>query len=186
MFTPALPQPQLFAAVICITLLSGALACTPQDESAVSHMSRQKTPRIAELDNESAVVDSERVAGSVTVTAARPAAGDGVVQVFRRAPLRMPGATSAYAMDGVAGPLQHGFLVVLDAAGAVKLVTHKWSNADNSVVAQTDCGSHGKCPPAQVTADPRTGAVTFNGLVLTGLDGNTGDPATSTLTGRVP
>jgi hypothetical protein len=108
------------------------------------------------------------------------------VQVYRRAPLQMPGASAAYAMEGVSGPLQHGFLVVLDSSGDVKVVTHKWSNADNSVVAQTDCGSRQICPVDQVMADRRTGTVTFNGLVLTGLDGNTGDPATSTLTGHVP
>ena len=112
--------------------------------------------------------------------------GHGAVTEYRRAPLALPGATAALSIDGVADALQHGFLVVLDSAGAVKVVTHKWSNADNSVVAQTDCGSRQTCPADQVIADRKTGAVTFNGLVLTGLDGNTGDPATSTLTGRIP
>lgn len=143
-------------------------------------------PQVGETGSEPAIADSERVSASVTISAAHPAAGDGLVQVFRRALLTMPGASAAYSLEGVSGPLQHGFLVVLDSAGVVKVVTHKWSNADNSVVAQTDCGSRQSCPADQVVADRKTGAVTFNGLVLTGLDGNTGDAATSTLTGRVP
>lgn len=173
-------------AVCALAMLSGVTACTTREDSRAGQSGRTDVLRIEGPGGEPTIADSERVTGSITVSAARPAAGDGVVQVYRRAPLALPGATAAFSMDGVAGALQHGFLVVLDSAGIVKVVTHKWSNADNSVVAQTDCGSRQTCPADQVTADRKTGAVTFNGLVLTGLDGNTGDPATSTLTGRIP
>jgi hypothetical protein len=186
MFTPGLPRHQMSVVALCITLLAGASACTKPGDSTAEYASRGESTRAVELGAPQATAESERVSGSVTVTAARPSAGDGIVQVFRRAPLAMPGALAAFALEGVSGPLQHGFLVVFDSAGAVQVVTHKWTNADNSVVAQTDCGSRQKCPPTQVTANPKTGTVTFNGLILTGLDGNTGDAATSTLTGRVP
>lgn len=177
---------QSVAVVRAVAVLIGCAACGSRHDGRTDQTGRQETPRVVELGIEPAIADSERVTGSLTVTAAHPVAGAGVVQVFRRAPLTLPGASSAYTMEGVSGALQHGFLIVLDSAGVVKVVTHKWSNADNSIVAQTDCGSRQTCPVDQVTADRRTGTVTFNGLVLTGLDGNTGDPATSTLTGHVP
>lgn len=167
-------------------MLSGGTACTTREDTRAEQSGRQDALQTEGPGIGLTIADSENVTGSVIVSAARPAAGDGVVQVYRRAPLPLPGATAAFSMDGVAGALRHGFLVVLDSGGVVKVVTHKWSNADNSVVAQTDCGARQTCPADQVNADRKTGAVTFNGLVLTGLDGNTGDPATSTLTGRIP
>ncbi|MBC7840838.1 MAG: hypothetical protein H7099_00905 [Gemmatimonadaceae bacterium] len=168
-----------------VAMLSGVTACTTR-EDARDQAGSQDVVRSEGPEAEPAIADSGNVTGSLTVSAAQPTAGDGVVQVYRRAPLVLPGATAAFSMHGVAGALRHGFLVVLDSAGIVKVVTHKWSNADNSIVAQTDCGARRTCPAEQVIADRKTGAVTFNGLVLTGLDGNTGDPATSTITGRVP
>ena len=177
-------------AVCVLAMLSGVTACTTREDPRADQSGHQGALQIGGPDSgvssEPQIADSERISASVTVTSAQPAAGDGLVQVYRRAPLALPGASAAYTMEGVSGPLQHGFLVVLDSAGVVKVVTHKWSNADNSVVAQTDCGSRRTCPADQVIADRKTGAVTFSGLVLTGLDGNTGDPATSTLTGRIP
>lgn len=168
----------LIAAVACGV---GVETATPPDQPAAAAVART-----VEVGVESAVVDSERVAGTVTVRDARPVAGDGDVRVFRRARLAVPGASSAFTIEGVSGAVRHGFLVVVDSVGAIRIVTHKWSNADNSVVAQTDCGARHECAPSQISADPRTGAVVFTGLVLTGLDGNTGEIATSTLTGRVP
>lgn len=175
-------------ALALYALLCAAVACRAGPERAApeTRVALPDASRTVEVGVESAVVDSERVAGAVTVRNARPAAGDGDIRVFRRARLAVPGAASAFAIDGVSGAVRHGFLVVVDSVGAIRIVTHKWSNADNSVVAQTDCGARHECPPSQISADPRTGAVVFSGLVLTGLDGNTGDPATSTLTGRVP
>jgi hypothetical protein len=164
------------------------VACTKKDTAATvadSSGTTASAPRVVDVGAETAVADTEKATGTVTVSGAKPAAGDGVVQITRRAKIELPGVSSAFAIEGVSGGLQHGFLVTFDSAGAVKIITHKWSNADNSVVAQTDCGSREKCPAAQVTADPKTGAVTFTGLVLTGMDGNTAQPATSTLTGTV-
>jgi hypothetical protein len=178
--------PQHLAVLPAVAVLLAMAACTGRSDTRTDQPASRETANVVELGSALQPVDSERVTATVTVSAARPADGDGLVQVYRRAPLQMPGASAAYAMEGVSGPLQHGFLVVLDSSGDVKVVTHKWSNADNSVVAQTDCGSRQICPVDQVMADRRTGTVTFNGLVLTGLDGNTGDPATSTLTGHVP
>jgi hypothetical protein len=159
----------------------GAGTATPADEGTATD-----APRTVEVGVEAAADDSEHVAAVVHVQHATPAAGDGHVRLFRRARLAVPGVTAAFTMEGVAGAVRHGILVVVDSGGAVRIVTHKWSTADNSVVAQTDCGPRHGCPASQIAADPRTGAVVFSGLVLTGLDGNTGDPATSTLTGRVP
>jgi hypothetical protein len=173
--------PATGTALLLLACSTRETASTPDDSTA----SRASVPRVVDVGAESAIPDSEKASGSVTVSAAKPSAGDGVVQITRRAPLELPGAASAFAIEGVSGPLQHGFLVTFDSAGAVKIITHKWSNADNSVVAQTDCGSRSKCPSGQVTADAKTGVVTFTGLVLTGLDGNTGEPAMSTLTGTV-
>jgi hypothetical protein len=163
-------------------------ACAKQDSAAAAVDSASATaavPRVVDVGAEPAVPDSERATGAVTVSGAKPSAGDGVVQITRRAKLELPGVSAAFAIEGVSGALQHGFLVTFDSVGAIKIITHKWNNADNSVVAQTDCGSRTKCPAAQVSADPKTGVVTFTGLVLTGMDGNTAEPATSTLTGTV-
>lgn len=171
----------------CVTLLggfacsTGAEPATPPDQPVAAGASRT-----VQVGAELAVADSERVAATVTVRDAQPTAGDGDVRLFRRARLTVPGASSAFAIEGVSGAVRHGILVVVDSVGAIRIVTHKWSNADNSVVAQTDCGARHECPASQISADPRTGAVVFTGLVLTGLNGNTGDAATSTLTGRVP
>jgi hypothetical protein len=163
-------------------------ACWKQSESGTRADPSGATadaPRIVDVGAEATVPDTEKATGSVTISGAKPAAGDGVVQITRRAPLQLPGASSGFAIEGVSGPLTHGFLVVFDSLGVIKVITHKWNNADNSVVAQTDCGARTRCPAGQVTADPKTGAVTFTGLVLTGIDGNTAEPATSTLTGTV-
>jgi hypothetical protein len=175
-----------------LTLAIGAaialMACGKKDSSATASESAGATasaPRIVDVGADAAVPDTEKATGAVTVSGAKPSAGDGVVQITRRAPLQLPGAATAFAIEGVSGPLTHGFLVVFDSAGVIKMITHKWSNADNSIVAQTDCGARSKCPAGQVTADPKSGAVTFTGLVLTGIDGNTAEPATSTLTGTV-
>ena len=138
---------------------------------------------VAGLDN--AVPPDERASGTVTVSATTPATGDGDVHVVRRVALELPGASSAFSVEGVSGPLAHTFLITFDDAGAIRIVTHKWSNADNSIVAQTDCGSRQPCPPSQVSADPNSRTVTFRGLELTGLDGNTAASAHSTLTGAI-
>jgi hypothetical protein len=144
------------------------------------------TPQVVDVGADAAVPDSERAYGTVMVSGARPAAGDGAVQITRRTPIELPGAASAFVIDGVSGALEHSFLIVFDSAGAVKMVTHKWHNADNSVVAQTDCGSRTPCSPRLVGANPESRTVLFTRLVLTGLDGNTAQEATSTLTGAVP
>ena len=138
---------------------------------------------VAGLDN--AVSPDERASGTVTVSATTPATGDGDVRVVCRVALELPGASSAFSVEGVSGPLAHTFLITFDDAGAIRIVTHKWSNADNSIVAQTDCGSRQRCPPSQVSADPTSRTVTFRGLELTGLDGNTAASAHSTLTGSI-
>ena len=143
-------------------------------------------PQTVDVGAASAFPDSERAFGTVIVSNAKPSVGDSVVRIFRRAPVELPGAASAFVIDGASGTMEHSFLIVLDSAGAVKMVTHKWHNADNSVVAQTDCGNRTKCSPRLVGATPSSRTTLFTRLVLTGLDGNTAQEATSTLTGTVP
>ena len=142
--------------------------------------------QVVDVGADAIVPDSERAFGTITVSGATPDAGDGTVQVTRRTPVDLPGVASAFAIEGVAGAMEHSFLIALDSAGAVKLVTHKWHNADNSVVAQTECGARAPCSPRLVGANPESRTVLFSRLVLTGLDGNTAQEATSTLTGAVP
>jgi hypothetical protein len=143
-------------------------------------------PQIVDVGAEAAVPDSERASGTVIVSNAKPSVGDSVVRISRRVPVQLPGAASAFVIEGASGNMEHSFLIVLDSAGAVKMVTHKWHNADNSVVAQTDCGNRTKCSPRLVGATPSSRTTLFTRLVLTGLDGNTAEEATSTLTGTVP
>jgi hypothetical protein len=179
----------LRAAIACIALCVTA-ACgakdSPDETAADSTASQPPAPQIVDVGAEAAVPDSERAFGQVIVSNAKPSTGDSVIQITRRAPIELPGAASAFTVEGVAGAVQHSFLIVFDSAGAVKIVTHKWHNADNSVVAQTDCGSRTKCSPRLVGADPKSRTLLFTRLVLTGLDGNTAQEATSTLTGAVP
>jgi hypothetical protein len=176
--------------VACVTVVL-TTGCAKNDTAAET-MSKDATastppaPQIVDVGAEPAVPDSERATGTVIVSAAKPAAGDGGVQITRRAAIQLPGAASAFALEGMSGAMEHSFLVVFDSSGAVTVVTHKWHNADNSVVAQTDCGSRTKCSPRQVGGNAKSGTVVFTRLVLTGLDGNTAQEATSTLNGAVP
>jgi hypothetical protein len=66
-----------------------------------------------------------------------------------------------------------GSIVVAPAIAGLGMAPETVAAQANSVVAQADCGSRARCGATQVTADPKTGAVTFTGLVLTGVDGNT-------------
>jgi hypothetical protein len=143
-------------------------------------------PQTVDVGAETAVPDSERAFGTVIVSHEKPATGDSVIRITRRTPVQLPGAASAFTIEGAAGRVQHTFLIVLDSAGAVKAVTHKWHNADNSIVAQTDCGSRTKCSKDGVGVIPSSRTTLFTRLALTGLDGNTAQEATSTLTGSIP
>ncbi len=178
--------------VVCLALCLATACGTKEKETdtaiADTHDSTgaaAPAPQIVDVGAETEVPDSEKASGSVMVSSATPSAVDGVVQVTRRQPLQLPGVSAAFAIEGVSGALTHGFLIGFDSAGAIKYVQHKWSNADNSLVANTACGALTRCPVGQVTADAKTGAVTFTGLVLTGLDVITAAKATSTLTGTV-
>ncbi len=174
---------------LCITTACGkkeketdAAAADAKDTTAAA----APAPQTVDVGAETAVPDSERAFGTVIVSNAKPSVGDSVVRISRRAPVQLPGAASAFVIEGASGTMEHSFLIVLDSAGAVKMVTHKWHNADNSVVAQTDCGNRTKCSPRLVGATPSSRMTLFTRLVLTGLDGNTAQEATSTLTGTVP
>ncbi|MCC7052842.1 MAG: hypothetical protein IT355_06205 [Gemmatimonadaceae bacterium] len=171
----------VFLAVACTGCLSGGSEARARDSTALESEAEDRAPGAPPEEASGATPAT----GVVTVTTATPSAGDGVVRARRRIPLALPGAALAFSIEGESGPLQHAFLVVVDSGGTVKVITHRWNNADNSVVAQTGCGARTPCPAAQVRVDQGSGAVTFTNLVLTGLDGNTADPATSTLTGTV-
>ncbi len=174
----------------CNLLVNGVamwtiFACGTKAEPGVPQ-DQVDAPRLVDVGVAFAPDSVEVVDAVVRVHDAHPAGGDGTVRVFRRARLEVPGASAAFTIAGVSGAMRHDILVVVDSAGAIRIVTHKWSNGDNSVVVQTECGPRQACPASQVAADPRSGAMVFSGLMLTGLDGNTGDPAASTLTGHVP
>ncbi len=179
----------LRAGVVTIALVT-TTACGKQasraDTTADPDASQVPAPQTVDVRIEPAVPDSERAFGTVIVSNAKPNTGDSVVQITRRTRVELPGAASAFTIEGVSGAAQHSFLVALDSAGAVMVVTHKWHNADNSVVAQTDCGARTKCPERRVGADAKSGTVLFTRLELKGLDGNTAQEATSTLTGAIP
>ena len=167
--------------VVLTGCLSGGGDGRARDSTAVEALAPDPAPTTSADE----APDATPASGVVTISTAAPPVGDGIVQVTRRLPLTLPGAAVAYSLEGVSGPLDHAFLVVVDSSGAVKVITHKWHNADNSVIAQTGCGARTPCPADQVRVDPNSGAVTFTNLVLTGLDGNTAEPAMSTLSGTV-
>jgi hypothetical protein len=176
------------ALLALIGVVAGLTACGKAEAAADS--APESTREVDALragrpdETGTAISDEERASGTVTVTGTQPAA-DGTVQVMRRAALQMPASLAAWSIDGLAGPVEHTFLIVFDSSGAVKLVTHKWRNADNSVMAQTDCGGRTKCDTTRISANPKTGSVSFRDLTLTGVDGNTAAVARSTLTGSV-
>ncbi len=175
---------------LCVTVACGQNDADSARATADAHEessdSSAPAPQTVDVGAEAAVPDSERAYGTVIVSNAKPSVGDSVVRISRRAPVDLPGAASAFVIEGASGTMEHSFLIVLDSAGTVKMVTHKWHNADNSVVAQTDCGQRTKCSPRLVGAIPSSRTTGFTRLVLTGLDGNTAQEATSTLTGTVP
>jgi hypothetical protein len=161
-----------------------ASACAGPGDSGVRAVAANAGSDVA-ASSVDAVPENERATGTVSVTATTPATGDGDVRMLRRVALTLPGAASAFSVSGVAGTLEHTFLIAFDDAGAIRLVTHKWSNADHSVVVQTSCGEAQPCAQTQVSADPSARTVSFRGLELSGLDGNTGVAARSTLTGTI-
>lgn len=169
---------------IVAAILSSTTSCRGAESKVADLDDTSKGPvAFSQLDGD-AVPAHERASGVVHVTGSRPSA-DGEVLITRRVALELPGRSRAFSIDGAAGPFEHTFLVTFDDMGAVRLVTHKWSNADRSVMAQTDCGGRRQCVVDQISADPESGEVTFRGLQLTGLDANTAAEATSLLTGTI-
>jgi hypothetical protein len=165
-------------------LVSIAASCRGSESKAADLADTSRAAIAIESVGGDAGAPEARASGTVHVTGSRPSA-DGDVVITRRVALELPGRLRAYSIDGTAGPFEHTFLVTFDDSGAVRLVTHKWSNADLSVMAQTDCGGRRQCIGDQISADAASGEVTFRGLQLTGLNGNTAAEATSVLTGTI-
>jgi hypothetical protein len=176
---------QLLALIAVVARLSACSKAEAASDAAPASTREVDALRSGTSDDTgTGIPEEEKASGTVTVSATEPAA-DGAVQITRRARLQMPAGLSAWSIDGTAGAVDHTFLIVFDSSGTVKLVTHKWRNADNSVTAQADCGGRTQCDTARISAVPTTGAVSFRGLALTGVDGNTAAVARSTLTGSV-
>ena len=169
---------------LVLAMVSSATSCRGSESKAADSRGTSGATIAAESRDGDAGASHERASGVVHVSGSRPSA-DGDVRITRRVRLELPGRSRAFSIDGTAGPFEHTFLVTFDDAGAVRLVTHKWSNADQSVVAQTDCGGRRQCVVDQISADPASGEVTFRGLQLAGLDANTAAEATSVLTGTI-
>lgn len=177
-------RPSLRRIGILAAMVAGVMSCRGSTSQAADLADTSKAPIAIERLGGDAGAAGARASGIVHVTGSRPSA-DGDVLITRRVALELPGRSHAFSIDGQAGAFEHTFLVTFDDAGAVRLVTHKWSNADRSVMAQTDCGGRRQCIADQISADPESGAVTFLGLQLTGLDGNTAAEAASVLTGTI-
>ncbi len=177
-------EPSLLRCGILAAMVLCAASCRGSESQAADLADTPKSQIAAESLDGDAGAAGARASGIVHVTGSRPSA-DGDVLITRRAALELPGRSRAFSIDGTTGPFEHTFLVTFDDTGAVRLVTHKWSNADRSVMAQTDCGGRRQCVADQISADPASGEVTFRGLQLVGLDGNTAAEATSVLTGTI-
>jgi hypothetical protein len=171
-------QLALVGTLLCVALVG----CSREDKGAAG------TAVAAKSDGSGKTTEPDHpenaATGSFTVTGATPAAGNGLVTVTRRHSLAVPGQPTILTIEGNASETKHWLLVFVDEAGGVIGMTHQWHQGDEATGIVTECKP---CPPAQVTANAKTGEVALRGLLLPeGIDKATGQSGMrSTLTGHV-
>lgn len=170
--------------LVLVTALSISLAgCSSgKQEPAVA---AENGASVAESN---AAEESDSNVSTIRISNATPASANGEFHLGAVDHVPSLGGASTFQAVGRSGPMEHSVILTFNGAGGLDTVMWTRGSDDGSVKVWVSCDTgkqtQAPCAEGHFKADAKTGAVSFEGLALKGLDQN-GEVASATISGNV-